>query len=153
MPIEIRPFAPADRPACAALLARLPEWFGIPESNARYLAELGTLPSFVAASDGAIAGFASLRRHFPESGEIEVLAVEPALHRRGVGGQLVARLERELAAAGGRVLHVKTLGPSEPYEPYARTRAFYRARGFLPVFESDALWGPENPTLVLVKVL
>ncbi|MEY4549315.1 MAG: hypothetical protein RL685_5510, partial [Pseudomonadota bacterium] len=31
--------------------------------------------------------------------------------------------------------------------------AFYLARGFTPLFESDRLWGPENPALVLVKAL
>jgi ribosomal protein S18 acetylase RimI-like enzyme len=153
MELQIRPFAPDDRPACAAVLARLSDWFGIPESNARYLRELGVLLSFVAVAGGAIVGFVSLRRNFPESAEIEVLAVDPALHRRGVGARLVARLEGELAGDGARLLHVKTLGPSDPYPPYARTRAFYRALGFMRVFESDAIWGSENPTLVLVKPL
>jgi GNAT superfamily N-acetyltransferase len=150
--IAIRPFHANDRPACAALLGELPDWFGQPESNASYVADLGVLPSFVAERDGTLVGFTSLRMHTPESAELEVLAVAPGLHRQGVGTRLVSHLENELRAMGGvSLFHVKTLGPSEPHEPYERTRAFYRAKGFVPLLETVALWGPENPALILVK--
>jgi len=36
---------------------------------------------------------------------------------------------------------------------YARTRAFYRALGFLPLEERTDIWGPENPCLISVKAL
>ena len=154
MQIDIRPFTPEDRATCAAILSRLPEWVGIPESNAAYLRGLGELPSFVAVADGRVVAFASLRTHFPESAEIEVLAVDPGLHRRGIGARLLERLELELAQRSrARLLHVKTLGPSDPDPAYARTRAFYVGLGFVPLFESDVLFGKENPALVLVKVL
>ena len=48
---------------------------------------------------------------------------------------------------------MKTTGPSCPDPAFESTRAFYLARGFTPLFESDRLWGPENPALVLVKAL
>jgi len=35
--------------------------------------------------------------------------------------------------------------------PHARS--FYEAMGFSPLFESQALWGPENPALVLVRAI
>jgi hypothetical protein len=60
-------------------------------------------------------------------------------------------LEGELRARGFRLFHVKTLGPSDPYEPYRRTREFYIALGFVPLFETVELWGPDNPALILVK--
>jgi hypothetical protein len=40
-----------------------------------------------------------------------------------------------------------------PDEGYDRTRRFYEAVGFLPLEETTAFWGPDNPTLVMVKVL
>ena len=63
------------------------------------------------------------------------------------------RIHEELRQRGFAVLHVKTLAPSHPDPFYARTRAFYRALGFEPVFETPLLWGPENPALVSVKLL
>ena len=54
---------------------------------------------------------------------------------------------------GVRVLEVKTFGPSGRSEEYERTRRFYETIGFLPLEETTALWGPENPCLILVKPL
>jgi N-acetylglutamate synthase-like GNAT family acetyltransferase len=136
----------------AALLAALPDWFGIPEANANYVEESRTLPTIAALRDGEVVGVCLLKRHFPESGEIELLAVHPDLHRHGVGSRLVARAEADLRGDGVRILQVKTLGPSDDYEPYARTRAFYEALGFLPLEEHLHLW-PSDPCLVMVKPL
>lgn len=149
----IHPFQSTHHPACAAILGSLRDWFGLPESNARYLQGLFELPAFVAVRADEVVGFASLRAHFERSAELEVMAVRPDLHRRGVGRALVAHCEGWLRERGFAVLHVKTLAPSHPDPFYARTRSFYRALGFEPVFESSALWGPENPALVSVKFL
>jgi GNAT superfamily N-acetyltransferase/uncharacterized glyoxalase superfamily protein PhnB len=151
--VEIVAFDPSMTDACAGILAALPEWFGIPASNEEYVRSLPRLTTFVARRDGAVVGFVALERHFPESAENHVLAVHPALRRRGVGSALLRHAERWLHARGVTVFHVKTLGPSEPYPPYAETRAFYQAFGFRPLFETTALWGPENPALVLAKAL
>jgi GNAT superfamily N-acetyltransferase len=151
--LEIVPFRPEHRAACAAIFAALPEWFGIQEANERYLVELAELPAFVALVDGSVAAFAILRIHFEDSAELEAIAVRPDLHRSGVGGALLAHCEDWLRARGVVVFHVKTLGPSDPDPNYARTRAFYRAQGFRPVFETTAIWGPENPALIQVKLL
>lgn len=151
--IQIRSFREEDRPDCKNLLVRLPQWFGIEASNRAYLAGLSELPAaFVALRGERLVGFTSLRIHNPVSAEIEVLAVDPDFHRQGIGSELLGRLEAELRERGGfRLLHVKTLGPSEPDENYARTRAFYLSREFLPLLETTELWGPENPALILVK--
>jgi GNAT superfamily N-acetyltransferase len=98
-------------------------------------------------------GFLSLREHSARSFEIEVLAVPALLHRRGIGSALVRHGEDWLRSRGVEFVHVKTLGPSRPDPYYARTRAFYQAMGFRPLFESTAFWGDEHPSLVLVKWL
>jgi len=151
--VSIVPFEERHHAACTVILGALPDWFGIPESNAAYLQGLRELPAFVALRDGDVAGFASLRSHFERSAELEVLAVRPDQHRCGIGRALVLHCEGWLRARGFTVLHVKTLAPSHPDPFYARTRAFYLALGFEPVFETPALWGPENPALVSVKLL
>ena len=57
-----------------------------------------------------------------------------------------------LRARGVEYLQVKTLGPSDPDEGYARTRAFYEARGFVALEEIHGLW-EHNPCLLMVKRL
>ncbi len=151
--VDVVPFRDEHLADCEAILAALPDWFGIPESNRGFIRGLSELPAFVALQDGAVVGFASLRLHTERSAELEVLAVRPEIHRRGAGSALVASCEAWLRRRGVTLLHVKTLAPSHPDPFYARTRAFYLAHDFQPLFESDAFSGAENPLLVLVKSL
>ena len=147
------PFDPRFHRDCEALIAALPDWFGIPESNASYLRNLALLPSWVALIQSGVAGAITLEQHFPSAFEVHFMAVHPDRHRRGIGRALLGHVENVVRASGGQWLHVKTLGPSHPDPFYARTRAFYTAMGFAPLFETTALWGEENPSLVSVKRL
>ena len=150
--IRVRRFEQFDRRGCEAVFNTLPSWFGIPSANAAYLDGLAEFPSWVADQDDRIVGFTSLRVHNPVSVELEVLAVERDQHRQGIGRRLVAALEEEIARRPEvRLFHVKTRGPSQPDAGYERTRLFYEALGFDPLFETDALWGPQDPALVMVR--
>ena len=151
--IEVVPFEASMTDACERILKALPEWFGIPASNEEYIRSLLRLPTFVARIGGAVVGFVALEQHFPESAENHVLAVHPERHRQGIGRALLDHSEQWLRSRGVEMFHVKTLGPSDSYPPYAKTRAFYTAVGFRPLFETTALWGPENPALILAKPL
>ena len=153
MAIEILPFEPGFATDCSALVEALPDWFGIPESNASYLRNLSRLPSWVALRDGVLVAAITLEPHFPGSFEVHFMAVRPEHHRQGIGRLLLAHLEATARQRGAQWLHVKTLAPSHPDPYYARTRAFYQAMGFAPLFESEALFGPSNPAVVLVKAL
>jgi hypothetical protein len=73
------------------------------------------------------------------------------LHRQAIGRRLLQCIEADLLADGVRLLEVKTFGPSGDSAEYERTRAFYRACGFLPLEERTDIWGPENPCLISVK--
>jgi len=143
------------------LLRSLPDWFGIESAVAGYVAKAHELPTYLAwsAREGSTevtgqrpVGVLLMDRHFPESAEIYLMAVELALHRRGIGRALVAALEGDLAADGVELLQVKTLGPSQPDASYDRTRRFYSRLGFRPLEETHDLW-PGNPCLIMVKVL
>ena len=153
MQISVRKLSTADVPACARILAQLPEWFGLEASNRAYVESLGRLPAAVAVAEDRVVGFVALELHNPVSAEIHVMAVERERHRRGVGAALVSWARDAARSLGARWLHVKTRGPSAPDLDYERTRAFYEAQGFEPLFESSALWGVENPALVLVSSL
>jgi GNAT superfamily N-acetyltransferase len=138
---------------CAAVLATLPEWFGLAESNAGCEADAEALPTWVARADGADAGLLILKTHFAATLEIHLLAVRRDRRGGGIGRALVEAAAAEARRDGRVMLTVKTRGPSIPYEPYEQTRAFYEACGFVPLEEFVEIWGPENPCLFMARPL
>jgi GNAT superfamily N-acetyltransferase len=150
MPVDV--VRRADPVAVSELLAGVPEWFGIAEANAAYVADAARLPSYLAVDGDDVVGAALLVEHFPLSRELHLLVVRRDRHRQGVGRLLVDAVARELRTAGVRLLEVHTVGPSHESEGYARTRAFYEAVGFVPMNELQRIdWS--GPTLMLVKPL
>ncbi|HEX4197556.1 MAG TPA: GNAT family N-acetyltransferase [Caulobacteraceae bacterium] len=148
MSLEIaRRAAGAD---CTSILAELPEWFGIPESNADYAAHAEQAPTWVAEDAGEALGLITLVDPGFAALEIYLLAVRPHVHRRGVGLTLIRQACSVARELGKPYLTVKTQGPSAGYEPYERTRAFYEAVGFQSLEELTAIWGPENPCLIMI---
>jgi GNAT superfamily N-acetyltransferase len=133
---------------CEHVLRDLPDWFGIEEATAAYIRDVADLPTFAVGEDALL----SLKLHTPRAAEVYVMGVRRDRHREGLGSALLAATEEYLRARGVEYLQVKTLGPSDPDEGFARTRAFYEARGFVPLEEIHGLW-EHNPCLVLVKAL
>lgn len=141
-----------DPEAVDRILRNLPAWFGIEEAIQAYVDRSARLPSCLATIGEEVVGVALVERHFPESAELHLIAVDPLHHGSGVGSALVSRIEDDVRADGARVLQVRTVGPSFDNEEYAKTRQFYGAAGFVPLCEVDGLdW--DGPTLILVKSL
>lgn len=151
---KLVPFRGEWLPACRDLLAGLPEWFGATAVDA-YAADLARFPCWVACAGepAEVLGCVVVTAPQPAAFEVHLLAVARQCHRQGVGTLLLEVAERWARHCKARYLHVKTSGPSHPDPSFEQTRAFYLARGFTPLFESDRLWGPDNPALVLVKAL
>lgn len=140
---------PAERSRlCEGVLRDLPEWFGIEEATAAYVRDVADLPTFAIGDDA----FLSLKLHTPQAAEVYVMGVCRARHRQGLGTALLDAAEEYLRARGVEYLQVKTLGPSDPYESYERTRRFYESSGFVALEEIHGLW-EHNPCLILVKRL
>lgn len=140
---------PAERSRlCAHVLHDLPEWFGIEEATAAYIRDVAKLPTFAVGDDALL----SLKLHTPRAAEVYVMGVRRDRHGQGIGTSLLDAAEEYLRARGVEYLQVKTLGPSDPDEGYARTRAFYEARGFVALEEIHGLW-EHNPCLLSVKRL
>ncbi len=140
---------PAERSRiCERVLRDLPEWFGIEEATSAYIRDVAELPTFAVGDDA----FLSLKLHNPSAAEVYVMGVRRSRQRDGLGTALLSAGEAYLEALGIEFLQVKTLGPSDPDPGYARTRAFYEARGFVPLEELHDLW-EHNPCLILVKRL
>jgi GNAT superfamily N-acetyltransferase len=148
--MRVRQLTPADAPACDAIIAGLPDWFGDETGIRECAAAVRSHPGFVATTDDAVAGFLTVSRPRPHVAEISWMAVHPDHRREGHGRALVDALVQTLHDDGTRLLMVKTLSDRDPYPPYAETRAFYEAMGFFPVLDLD-IWGPENPALLFVR--
>jgi ribosomal protein S18 acetylase RimI-like enzyme len=144
-----------DPATVARLLRSLPHWFGFEESNAAYVESARELPTYLAWPAGADepAGVLLAFRHFPQSAEIYLLAVDPVRHRQGAGRALIDALEADLAADGVQFLQVKTLGPSNPDEGYAKTRRFYLGLDFQPLEELKGHWGGDQHCLIMIKAV
>jgi ribosomal protein S18 acetylase RimI-like enzyme len=139
---------------CREVLESLPEWFGIPASVETFVAEADHLPMLACFEPaGDVAGFVSVKTHTTAAAEVHVLGVKPAWHRRGIGRELIEAAARLAISQGTRFLTVKTLAPSHPDPNYERTRLFYEALGFVPIEEFPALWGADNPCLLMLRPL
>ena len=140
---------PAERSRiCEAVLGDLPDWFGIEEATAAYIRDVAELPTFAVGEDAMLA----LKLHTSRAAEVYVMGVRRERHASGLGTALLRAAEEYLRKREIEYLQVKTLGPSDPDPGYARTRAFYEARGFVPLEEIHGLW-EANPCLLLVKRL
>ena len=138
---------------CRSILESLPDWFAIPESVARYVAEAAHLPMFGVRRDGQVAGFITIETLNPHVAEIHVMAVRQPYHRSGIGRVLIGACEDYCRAADVEILLVKTLAASSDYPFYAATRRFYTDMGFRPLLESATFWGEEDPCLLMGKVI
>jgi len=141
----IRPLDPdGDAVACDAIIASLPDWFGMDEGIRECAAAVRSQPGLVAEVGGRVAGFLTLARPYPGTPEISWLAVHARDRRRGIGRALILAVSAQLRATGDRLVLVKTLSDrTDPGPEYAQTRAFYLAMGFVPVAELDLY--PDNP--------
>lgn len=143
----------AKRALCQAVLADLPLWFGLPESNSEYAAGVRDLDFLVAETGAEPAGFLALKQHNDWTAEIWVMGLFARFHGQGLGRLLVEAAVARLRTAGKRFLTVKTLDATHPSPEYAATRIFYQKNGFVPLEVFPELWGPANPCLLLVKPL
>ncbi len=119
----------------AEIIATLPQWFGIPESNTHYIEGIKTKETFGAFDKGQAMGLVALRYHFKTTAELWWLGVRASRRRKGVGAALLRLAKTRARDRGCNMMAVMTLSPRSPDATYAETRAFYRSRGFVPFVE------------------
>ena len=99
--------------------------------------------------DGTLVGTVSLDLDTPANqthrAELRTLLVDPAFRRRGLGRALLARAERE-AAAAGRTLLTLEAHAGDPAEALGRAAGFTEA-GRIPGYASDADGAPRAMVL------
>ncbi|WP_374077946.1 GNAT family N-acetyltransferase [Bdellovibrio bacteriovorus] len=123
-----------------AISTALPQWFtkdGIASIRKDILFQSG----LVAVEQGKIVGFLT---YFVNQGiaTIAWMGVVPNQHRSGIGTQLLQELRKNLLRHDVKSILVSTLGDAVDYEPYQRTRLFYRKNGFA---DFQKIQHPENP--------
>jgi GNAT superfamily N-acetyltransferase len=156
--VTVRPLDHAlDAPACDAVLASLPYFFGDPDGIASCAAAVRCEGGWVADDDGGVVGFVTMAPHFAGSHEITWLAVQGDRRRAGIGRLLVDAVVDGMRDAGDQCAFVLTLGPSVP-EPgvtdgYEGTRRFWIAQGFLPLREFGLRDWNDDAALLLCRWL
>ncbi|GAA0813417.1 GNAT family N-acetyltransferase [Spirilliplanes yamanashiensis] len=146
MPITIRAYAVGDADAVVALSMRAwapvfasfesvlgadiyrrvyPDWLASQERDVRQACTTHAATTWVADLGGAPAGFVTVVLN-PQarSGDIEMVAVDPAHQRRGIGDALIGHAVDRMRAAGATVAGVVTGG--DPGHGPAR-RAYEKA--------------------------
>jgi len=112
------------------------------------------MPFFAAFNKSNYAiGFVALKIHNEYSVEMFNLGVLEEYHRQGVGSALLTAVENYCKEGGYKFITVKTLDSSAEYEPYDRTRAFYRKKGFYPLEVFPLFWNEDNPCLFMAKYI
>ena len=128
--IPASPLDPQLRPAIEAHLAAMLAASPPGSSHAltpRALAGPG-VRFFALRADGAVAGFAALKRLSATHGEVKSMHVLEGLRGRGLGRVLLRRLLEVARADGLTRLSLETGRPPA----YAAAVALYRAEGFMP---------------------
>ncbi|RAV17184.1 ribosomal-protein-alanine N-acetyltransferase [Mycolicibacterium sp. GF69] len=150
MSIEYGPLKRSDAARCAELEAQLFDGDD-PWPERAFLAELAAKHiRYVAARDGdklvGYAGIARLGRKMPYEYEIHTVGVDPAYHRQGIGGRMVAEL-LDHAADGTVFLEVRTDNEAaiQLYESFGFVNVGLRKR-YYRVSGADAYTMRRDPT-------
>ena len=143
LPFVVRRMEFGDVPSVMALARSLDKWFN-PEGLARIAEDLTSPSGYVAVRRPATLGFVTWKAVDEEVAELTWMGVSETQQRRGIGTVLLASLVVDLRRAGYHFLEVSTVADNVEYEPYARTRRFYRARGFVDHRVDALYWGAGN---------
>ena len=146
--VELRLMTRDDFAAVIGLARSLPQWFN-EEGIQQITVDIERQSGAVAMANGDVIGFITWTSDGDGSGEIGWIAVDSGHHRGGIGRRLLSLAEDRLRGSGVIDLFVETLGDSVDYEPYERTRSFYRAVGFRDFkrVKTDNPGMPESLTL------
>ena len=123
---------------------KLPEFFDA--GGLKSIANDSKTQTLYGAFDGeTMIGFAIYKEINKDAVEMSWLGVLPEEQGKGVGAKLVEESLHELAEHY-KVCEVKTLSDTDPYEPYKKTREFYKRMNFTPIETISPYpgWG-DNP--------
>ena len=103
-------------------------------------------PTYVARERPALSGFA-IMDYGDERAHLVLLAVQPALRRRGVGRRLVDWLMQSAVVAGMASVHLELRADNEA------ARRFYRALGFSETVLMPKYYNGREAAMRMIRVL
>ena len=143
----------AERAAITrTILEALPDWFGVPESREKYIAESAEQIMVADVQEGVPRGFLCLKPTGRDTAELAVMGVLMEYHRQGIGRRLFQAALEIVRAEGYSFLQVKTVQMGR-YPDYDRTNLFYLSLGFREFEVFPTLWDEANPCQVYVMYI
>lgn len=134
--MKLRELRTSDRPALEALIRATGVFSEEEVGVALELIDIGAKPGgylfLVAADERDVAvGYACYGHTSMTDGVYDLywMAVDPKLHRSGIGLTLLRATEDDVRRRGGRMLIIETAGKAE----YTKTRAFYERTGCVEI--------------------
>jgi N-acetylglutamate synthase-like GNAT family acetyltransferase len=128
--MKIREFKAQDLESIKEIIKELhPKWFD-KKALRNIPIDVQLQKCFVVEEKDKVIGFVTM---YSKDGEAELgwIGVSPKWRNKGVGKNLVGKVEKEARRLGIKVLRVKTVGETKPkYKPYVQTVAFYKSSGF-----------------------
>ncbi len=134
------------------ILEALPEWFGIPESTKKYIADSSGKLFFCAYDGDEPVGFLYLKETGRHTVELAVMGVLKAYHRRGIGRRLFEKAKGAAKQRGYSFIQVKTVQMGR-YAIYDDTNRFYLSLGFKELEVFPDLWDASNPCQIYVMAI
>ncbi|MBM3132784.1 MAG: GNAT family N-acetyltransferase [Chloroflexi bacterium] len=154
----IRPMTAKDKPAIVAMIKIIPEFTPqeavVAEELIDAYLEIGTASGYdlrVAEADGSVLGYVCFGPTPLTQGTWDLywIAVSPQAQGKGIGRELMALAETEIALARGRLILVETA--SKP--SYDKTRRFYHSIGYEVISRIPDFYEPGDDRLTLQKRL
>lgn len=121
---------------CKQIIEKLPDYFGVPESNKKYIEGVKSCINFVAVNVKDrlnIAGMLSLNFPYPENSSIYWMGINPGFHGQGAGTLLVQAASNYAKNHKVKYMIVETLAPFEADPNYLKTYQFYQKQEFVPL--------------------
>ncbi|MDF2821357.1 MAG: acetyltransferase, family [Clostridiales bacterium] len=136
----------------SAILADLPDWFGLPDSTAEYIKCSLELPFWGEIENEIAKGFIVLKETSSDTAEIYVMGVLKSIHNSGIGKKLFEAFYSYAKEQGYSFIQVKTVQEGR-YDEYDKTIQFYKKLGFKELECFPTLWDEWNPCQIYIMAI
>jgi GNAT superfamily N-acetyltransferase len=150
--LEYRASEPRDAPGCDAVIASLPDFFGLQEGVDACAHAVRTEPGIVAVDGDDVVGFATWTKRRPHTGEITWAGVHRDHRNRRIGRRIVEAVEAAARDEGVTWMIVMTQSPNDAHAAtYTPTRHFWSVAGYTELCDLD-IWSVDLAVLMAKRL-